>query len=390
MQHNIHTFFCRVMLFLTLIFCAQRTSSFTVYNESNLNFPLRVRKEKEVQVYDNCFTSGTCNELHHLAVEHGIRGDDGSSTFLRPPHNERPLTPLEHAIDSALTELGDTARLVEYWSRDEFMNIDVHADIDEVQLEEEGVIRCPERGHILYLEVMDGLKGPTCIFPGKKTGWDQKEIEDKIKLITVPAVKGRIVSFPGSSMHGVPKPADRWLMKREDERKLCRQDEKEEEHFDYDEDYDNIFDDDFDPNDEDGDIERSVLLFNTWHDDQPGPTGVNGDYATGAIPDGIELSEEDVALFSKSQEARMLKEWEDEYGIDSKELRCMPRSEWLEQELKTPDTMTESGDVRIRLMGSEERRICGSKYAPLKGPIDMIRDAFSQENAVSSINLQSK
>ena len=42
---------------------------------------------------------------------------------------------------SALVEFGDTTHLVEYWSRDEFMNIDVHAHItDEVQTREEGVM----------------------------------------------------------------------------------------------------------------------------------------------------------------------------------------------------------------------------------------------------------
>ena len=375
---------------LLVIFCVQRTSAFTVSNASQHYSLLKLSKDKEVQVYDNCFSSDVCKELHYLTVEHAIRGDDGSSIFLRPPHNDRPLTPLEHAIDSALVELGDNTRLVEYWSRDEFMNIDVHADIDEVQLEEEGSLRCPERGHILYLEVMDGLRGPTCIFPGKKTGWDQEEIEKKIKLVTVPPVTGRIVSFPGSSMHGVPKPADRWLMKREDERELCRQ-EEEEEHLDYDDDDDDDdwLDDDCEPNDGDG-IERSVLLFNTWHDDQPGPTGVNGDYATGALPDGIELSEEDAESFSKSQEARMLKEWEEDYGINSKELLCMPRSQWVEQGLKSPELISERGDVRIRLMGSEERRICRNRYAPLKGPIDMMGKAFNEEKQASIISLQLK
>ena len=108
-------------------------------------------------------------------MEHYERTNDGSSIFVRPPYNDRPLTPIERAIDSALIEMNDSTRLVEYWSRDEYMNIDAHADIDEATLQDESVIRCPQVGHVLYLQIQNGLHCPTCVFPSERIGWGLNE-----------------------------------------------------------------------------------------------------------------------------------------------------------------------------------------------------------------------
>jgi hypothetical protein len=43
--------------------------------------------------------------------------------------------------------------MVEYWSRGQYINLDAHADIDENTLKEEGVLRCPKHGHVLYLQI---------------------------------------------------------------------------------------------------------------------------------------------------------------------------------------------------------------------------------------------
>ena len=38
---------------------------------------------------------------------------------------------------------GDSV-IVEYWSRDEFLNMDTHSDIDERELLNEGTLRCQD------------------------------------------------------------------------------------------------------------------------------------------------------------------------------------------------------------------------------------------------------
>ena len=370
----------------------------SVYNSLEFRFPLcaspnddQAAPRSDVSVYDGAFSPSVCEDLHYLAVDHNLRGDDGSSIFTRPPHNERPLTPLEHAIDSALVELDDASKLVEYWSRDEYMNIDAHADIDEVQLEEERIIRCPKVAHVLYLQVQTGLRGPTCVFPDKKKGWgigiDDGGIVD---LVTVPAVQGRILRFPGSAMHAVPRPANRWLLSREEERALRDQEQKEQylKESSLEEEDDDEWDED-DDEDED-EVERSVVLFNTWPHDEPPPRGINGDYATGALPDGIELDEEDAADFSKTQEAQRLAEWEEEYGPNAQTIRCRPRSEWQNVGIQIRAAEPESvrDELRICLMGKKKRRVYLKKIARLAGLASALQMAIMKEKEVSLFRLE--
>jgi hypothetical protein len=47
--------------------------------------------------------------------------------------------------------------MVEYWSRSQYIHLDAHADIDENTLKEEGVLRCPRHGHVLYLQVANSV-----------------------------------------------------------------------------------------------------------------------------------------------------------------------------------------------------------------------------------------
>ena len=46
------------------------------------------------------------------------------------------LTPIEHALDSFLSAIGDDNPIVEYWSRQEYLNLEVHSDLDEAEFEE--------------------------------------------------------------------------------------------------------------------------------------------------------------------------------------------------------------------------------------------------------------
>mmetsp|Transcript_25882 Transcript_25882/g.38289 ORF Transcript_25882/g.38289 Transcript_25882/m.38289 type:complete len:400 (-) Transcript_25882:4-1203(-) len=390
------------VIFITALLCASQAECFV-----SLVRP-QVRREKvglqatqlenddhdEIRVFDKAFNSLACDLLHELSVDHNQRTNDGSSIFTRPPHNEKPLSPIEHAIDSALLEIGDESKRVEYWSRDEYMNIDVHADIDETMLEDGGSVRCPLMGHVLYLQVKDGLNAPTCVFPSERMGWGQKEKEEiqndgvvEKELVVVPCVQGRILRFPGNAMHSVPSPPHRYLLDRKEERKLRVEesapcDEDDDKWLD-DEDCDDFYDDD-------EEVERSVLLFNTWPDDELPPIGVNGDYATGALPEGIELSEEDANAYLKSEEARILIEWEEDYGKKGKDVRCESFSQWEEINVHDRDTNKEAvmqDEVNVYLMGNENRRLYADKCVKLKGMVESTKQALKETSIASRVRM---
>jgi hypothetical protein len=355
-------------------------------------------EEVRIQIFDNAFSSFACEELTYLTQDHSTRGNDGSSIFTRPPNNDKPLTPIENAIHSFLVTVNDTTKKVEYWSRDEYINIDAHADIDEEQLQDENELRCPKMAHVLYLEVQDGLRGPTCVFPRKRIGWDGENVNndnnDKmIDLLTVPAIQGRVLRFPGNAMHSVPCPADRWLLSKEEERLLIEKEEKEcEEEVDDDDDYYDF--DEEEDDDDDEDIERAVLLFNTWPDHEPGPKGVGGDYATGALPEGIELSEEDSISFLQSEGARRLVEWEEEYGTDAKEIRCNPMEKWESIDIVLTENEDENDsqnidEIRVGLMGRQNRRLYHSKFVELTCSSKLLRKALIDEKTPHLIQLSS-
>jgi len=169
---------------------------------------------------------------------------------------------IEQTLDSILTELNDDAKYVEYWTRREWRSIHAHADVDEYRAKEEqklGEINdfCyPRNGHVLYLQVGNQVRGPTCVFLNRRSGGDllRKQLngseidelnvaeEDKVELITVPAVPGRLLRFQGDYLHAVPRPTDFWLLKFVKGSPT------------------------FEPEEEWG---RSVVLFNTWNDEPP-------------------------------------------------------------------------------------------------------------------------
>ena len=162
---------------------------------------------------------------------------------------------IERTLDAILTEIErkDSKRqakqYVEYWTRQEWRHIEAHSDVDEAlakmhdqnpslliddELESKFSttysnthgFRFPTNGHVLYLQVGSEVKGPTCIFPSRSSGGDllpsnqhQEEActtEDDengdIKLITVPAVSGRLLRFDGRDLHAVPRPHDLWML----------------------------------------------------------------------------------------------------------------------------------------------------------------------------------
>ena len=151
-------------------------------------------------MWDNVFTGGSMGALHSAAAACGL----GHTLYDR---NLSPRTPLESALGSVLSELGDDAPLVEYWSRQEWKHIEAHADVDEALAAGGGSLRYPRHGHVLYLEVGERVRGPTCV-------WEpdgEPPLEDFGRLTTVPAVEGRLLRFHGQLQHAVPRPADVWL-----------------------------------------------------------------------------------------------------------------------------------------------------------------------------------
>jgi hypothetical protein len=335
-----------------------------------------------VQVYDSVVPPDTCLALHQLAVEFSDRNEDGSSIFIRPPHNAHPLTPLEHAMNRILTELDDRSDdnyddetvVVEYWWRDEYMNIDVHSDIDECLLEDEGRLSLPDIGHVLYLQVMEELRGPTCVV-SQYSGWKSEAVTTE--MVTVPAVQGRLLRFPGSAMHGVPKPMDRWLLSDKEEQAL--RDEDAEEELKSQEAQDDESQDWEDDDDDETAPERSVLLFNCWS--KLGPTGVTRDCIGGTFPDGVEI--DDAALnYMAQQEAEIRLEWVDEFGSNGEELACHLKSGWISQQILEPpkEDEEEAATIRVSLMGKKNRRLYPKKNVKLRGPVEAFRKAVQQES----------
>mmetsp|Transcript_9359 Transcript_9359/g.19127 ORF Transcript_9359/g.19127 Transcript_9359/m.19127 type:complete len:402 (-) Transcript_9359:140-1345(-) len=361
---------CSEAVFLLCVFVALpyrigTCNAFGVSSTTSTSTPVRV--------FDNVFSSDACRLINQLSIEHSDRAGncDGSSIFYREEGNV--LTPLESAIDSALTALGDTSDVVEYWSRENYMNIDAHADIDEGGLLDDGErIRCPIQGHILYLVVGKEVRGPTFIFPDKLVGWgcddtshlgrasssinDQREVE----MVTVPAVEGRVVRFDGRAIHAVPKPADRWLLSKNDERLLR---EKDNDAFGANNDGGGDFWEEEEGNceasngrDETEDYSsdrRSVLLFNTW---KYGPAFVDEDPAI-HMPLGIELSGCD----GVGDAVDLVSKWEKEFGKSSERVQCNPKHQWKDVSIINADTNDPSSDtgrekVRVSLMGNKRRR----------------------------------
>ena len=349
-----------------------------------------------VLVHDNVFSLATCVELHTLAKDHMARNCKGSVFFRTPTKNKQPQkkwTPIEQALNSYLTAVGDPNEIVEYWTRSKHIHIDVHADVDELQLLQDGRIRCPQFGHVLYLLVgyqnpqssnnndestndhsRFKIVGPTCVFPSKLGGWStHHEKEPSNTIVTVPAVQGRVLRFPGSAMHAVPKPAHRFLMSDEEERVLLEQQEQ----------LINIGGDD----DEEGDdtfIQRSVILFNTWAREIPG--GVTEDYTM--------------------KDARTKKEridqWTHKYGQFSKDLWCQSRSQWNPVPIQPGDTSSKvdsenfsvpsrldniSVSVRIPLMGDKERRCHPKKNVHLSS-MSSLRSGLEDTWQPKSFQLQ--
>ena len=260
--------------------------------------------QQSVSVRDGVFSAPACSALHAAACTRGL----GHTLFRRGA----PTSPLELAINSYLDELDDPEPLVEYWSRQRWMHLEAHADVDEglAASTSSEQMRYPEHGHVLYLSVGSKVRGPTCVWRvGSGAGAGGFKFGG---LTTVPAVAGRVLRFDGSLQHAVPKPHDVWLVPFA------------------------ISSDIVQPTGKPADLLRSVILFNTWREP---PQGVGAAGAEEAAPDGT-----------------------------AELVRCSPRAKWAEAPEHSPAVAQPSDTMKVWLLGDEARR--GQRERTLPLPVD--------------------
>jgi hypothetical protein len=221
-----------------------------------------------------------------------------------------PFSTVGMALDSILTNLEDSSRFVEYWCRQEWRHIEAHADVDEVlaRTSPDLEFSYPRNGHGLYLQIGSRVQGPTCVFPNVCSGANlvgpsnDDDNSNKHELVVVPAVSGRLLRFPGTALHAVPRPHNI--------RTLPFVQGAAE----------------FKPESEWG---RSVILFNTWND---------------ALPLDIPLDEQEESIMNTNQNC----------------VRCESRSEWNLQSVHSTDSSIQqernTKRTKIWLLGDLKRR----------------------------------
>ena len=158
------------------------------------------------------FLVAMCSALlptqHGISVWDGVLAStplvEGSLDGLGLAHfvydrKRRPTNVVEGTLEEILNELGDDAPYVEFWSRADWINLELHKDIDEFRAKrtDDGwSLKYPQKGHVLYVNVGDEVQGPTLVF------------DHEFKhMVSVPAKTGRLLRFDGDAPHAVPRPA---------------------------------------------------------------------------------------------------------------------------------------------------------------------------------------
>ena len=211
--------------------------------------------------------------------------------------------------------------------------------------------------HVLYLQVGSEVRGPTCVFPGRGAGGDllgPPDADDAcaandVRLVTVPAVAGRLLRFDGRDLHAVPRPHDLWMLP------FVR---GGAEHA---------------PAEAWG---RSVVLFNLWPAGEEPPLDVPLDAGEGGegeapAPEGPPAPDD---------------------------VRCRPFAEWKEVAIERPappttDVVAEPNQsVKVWLLGDERRRghplRTVSLTAPAEGGREIVREALAAPRQVTELRLR--
>lgn len=335
-----------------------------------------------LSVWDGVIGAEQRIALHSYASKAGTE----HKCFSRPlAQNSGGNNIIERTLDAILTEIESNSNIhekhqqyVEYWTRQEWRHIEAHADVDEnlaklhdlnpslVSDELESKFsstysstygfRFPTNGHVLYIQVGTEVMGPTCVFPGRSSGGDllqsveTNQQEEKscttddhqrgegVKLITVPAVSGRLLRFDGRDLHAVPRPHDLWLLPF-------------------------VQGAEYEPEEVWG---RSVILFNVWPGSEDPPLNVALDTSEGK---------------------------EDTRDTEL----CNTFSEWHEVDVvrstrtKLPDTQDPNQSVKVKvwLLGNERRRgylmRTVNLLSPEHGGHERLRKALSAKSQVTEL-----
>lgn len=304
--------------------------------------------QQRLRVWDDVFSLANCDVIDAQAREGGL----GHTVFHR--RSSAPRTAVEQAIESVLQSLEDMSPLVEYWWRDEWMSLESHRDIDERrgQQQPEVPLLVPKNAHVLYLQVGEGVRGPTIVLHDREDRADStgnliaapvgQQQFDKISM--VPAVSGRLLRFDGSFMHAVPRPALAYLDPEEGGSNLELWTRRRPH-------------DDTDP--ELTVYRRSVLLFNTWREGNESPLDVDVEAPMGtatmheARPDQQPLS------------CNALEQWQQHNSCDQ------PKPQLSAEESRQIH-------LKIGLLGDNRRRERIERYLHLDAPY-AVKDALESD-----------
>jgi hypothetical protein len=301
-----------------------------------------------IMVYDGVIGMSTCDVLDsHLKV-----GGLGHTVFFRelPPKNV-----VESLIHSLLASANDMAPIVEYWWRDEWLNLELHRDLDERLAAQNGPVRFPDNAHVLYLSVGKEALGPTILLHDAVES-DKEGYFDEISI--VPAVAGRLLRFPGTMMHAVPRPPLAYLDPAEGGTNVELWTRRRP----------------LDENDPECTVfRRSVLLFNTWTD-----------------PPSTQTSETTSASTSDVTAGSL-----DTQKVNEESCQCIPREEWVDSSATSAhhsitgssSTSAEHEEepyirLKVGLLGDLRRRGRTERYMSVYAP-QSIKHALIQHIPVS-------
>jgi hypothetical protein len=286
--------------------------------------------ETLAEVYDNVLDSETTEWLHGECLKaEQSQSDVGFAFPLKQPLRHSTI---EQFLNNLLFELypDGNGYYVEYWTRNKWVLISAHQDMDEEhekQMQLSGKTRYgdklihPETGHVLYLKVGSQVKGPTVVW-NETRGGDFSE--QSSEMVIIPAVQGRLTRFQGNALHAVPRPAGVYWTKRVDSGS------HEPEYM------------------------RSVILFNTWPMNKEKPIGID---ISDAIDKDIEMNR-----------------------------FCNKKGQWKDvfiESLSSDPDPSETSTFKIPLMGDLERRGTEDFVAKLQTQTKA-KEAFLEKTKVSS------
>ena len=261
---------------------------------------------------------------------------------------------IESLIHSTLIQLNDTSSYVEYWWRDEWINLDAHADVDELLARQGGELRYPNHGHVLYLQIGSDVQGPTVLL-----------LNNYSVLITVPAVSNRLLRFKGDVIHAVPRPPLAYI-----DSELGGTNHEL---------WTRIRRIDCEVSDETTIYRRSVLLFNTW-DTPPLDVPINA-FSTATSSD---ITSTDSATAYDSIIAKPLTEW---IPVD------IPAYSYTNRTKDEPENRVPGIRLKIGLLGDRRRRGCSSTSIELltyDADVDKVLDSFRSGDTIGFINIREK